>query len=190
MHKQMKSALNWIRESAQHGNSTAQYVYGTMHEDGWGAYLKADLAEAKAWYQLSANQGNPDAAYKIKKIKEQNDNSKTKSDIELELKRVGVKKYLLNITNKGEETKIVEITDARYKHPHEWSRPNSILSIVGHSFSIEPIENSQIEFEFNYEDQVHECNGDQIEISYKLGSNGYIVKFENASSVKPEFIPI
>jgi len=186
----MKSALNWIRESAQHGNSTAQYVYGTMHEDGWGAYLKADLAEAKAWYQLSANQGNPDAAYKIKKIKEQNDNSKTKSDIELELKRVGVKKYLLNITNKGEETKIVEITDARYKHPHEWSRPNSILSIVGHSFSIEPIENSQIEFEFNYEDQVHECNGDQIEISYKLGSNGYIVKFENASSVKPEFIPI
>jgi hypothetical protein len=69
-HVVLKNSVKWIRLAAQHGNSDAQLIYGGMHLDGWSAFIKPDADEARAWYQLSANQGNEEAKFLIKEIDE------------------------------------------------------------------------------------------------------------------------
>jgi len=54
-------AIELVRDSALSGVSSAQYVVGTMHANGWGTPV--DLGEAAVWWTRSAKQGHANATF-------------------------------------------------------------------------------------------------------------------------------
>jgi len=62
-------AFSWFKQSAEQGNTTAQYIVAEMYETGKG--IKQDGIQAVIWYHKSAEQENFDAhpaQYKLAKM--------------------------------------------------------------------------------------------------------------------------
>ena len=60
--------LNFIQNSANSGNSKAQYILGVIYSNGYG--VKQDYKTAKKWYLKAAAQGNNDAKLAIELLNE------------------------------------------------------------------------------------------------------------------------
>jgi len=56
-------AVEKMRQAAIKGDADAQYVRGKMYQSGVGE--KYDIKEAKKWYLRAAEQGHPEALYRI-----------------------------------------------------------------------------------------------------------------------------
>lgn len=59
-------ALNTFYVLAKGGDAEAQYNVGMMYANGKG--VKADLSEAKRWYEKAAEQGNASAQYNLAQL--------------------------------------------------------------------------------------------------------------------------
>ena len=64
--KDHKEAVKWYKQSALGGDMYGQYSFGEMRENGWG--IEKNMAEAKTWYQKSADQGYDRAIEKLKEL--------------------------------------------------------------------------------------------------------------------------
>ncbi len=53
-------ALKWLRLAADQGDALAQCNLGIMYAEGWG--VSKDLVRALMWFNLSAAEGDHDAA--------------------------------------------------------------------------------------------------------------------------------
>jgi len=59
-------AAYWYRKAADQGHSGAQYILGTLYDDGKG--VAKDSVQAKFWYQKAASQGHELAATALGRI--------------------------------------------------------------------------------------------------------------------------
>ena len=61
--KNLQTAFEWFKLSAEQGYASAQNSLGIMYEDGEG--VEQNYQEAMNWYRKSAEQGNPCAQYNL-----------------------------------------------------------------------------------------------------------------------------
>lgn len=57
-------AMEWYGQEAAKGSAKAQFLLGMLHEQGQGS-RKKDLTRAHQWFLKAAEQGHPQAQYKV-----------------------------------------------------------------------------------------------------------------------------
>lgn len=102
--------------------------------------------------------------------------------------RIQCKEYEVTIWNKVHYAQHLTIQDFRYKCPHEWIRPETLKQFIGKNFSLDEEKACTFNFEFTWEDGVHECYGDRIELTIDIDGITEVIIFENQSSVVPKFV--
>ncbi|MDE7414156.1 MAG: SEL1-like repeat protein [Muribaculaceae bacterium] len=66
---EIKEALKWLLPSAEQANKDAQFLLGVIYENPNDEYqIERDYYEATKWYELSAQNGHPMAAYSLGEI--------------------------------------------------------------------------------------------------------------------------
>jgi TPR repeat protein len=61
-----QDALIWLQQSAEQGNSNAQYLIGFIYANGDG--VVEDQQQAVVWYRKAALQGNQSAQDELKQL--------------------------------------------------------------------------------------------------------------------------
>eukprot|EP00698_Gefionella_okellyi_P015385 TRINITY_DN4337_c0_g2_i1.p1 TRINITY_DN4337_c0_g2~~TRINITY_DN4337_c0_g2_i1.p1 ORF type:complete len:145 (+),score=23.79 TRINITY_DN4337_c0_g2_i1:298-732(+) len=64
-------AIALLRQAAAQGHSNAQRILAIWYQFGVPGVLEKDIAQAKHWYSLSAEQGNRTAVKALKELKTQ-----------------------------------------------------------------------------------------------------------------------
>lgn len=65
-HKNQRYAIWWLKRASEAGSANAEKLLGDAYRLGWG--VPRNLETASAWYVLSAEHGNPEAAREIRAL--------------------------------------------------------------------------------------------------------------------------